>query len=111
MATRFAAEGALEAGAQRQAYGWLAQQVQAQASLLSYIDVFWGFAMVAALHPGRAHAAALGRASWFAAGTLTEAPISGSQRISALLHSSSEEMAYGIETPKMIWRGNTLTGL
>ncbi len=49
MAARFAAEGASVADAQRRAYGWLAQQVQAQASLLSYIDVFWGFAMVAAL--------------------------------------------------------------
>jgi DHA2 family multidrug resistance protein len=49
MAARFAAEGASVADAQRRAYGWLAQQVQAQASLLSYIDVFWGFAIVAAL--------------------------------------------------------------
>jgi DHA2 family multidrug resistance protein len=49
VAARFAAEGASVADAQRRAYGWLAQQVQAQASLLSYIDVFWGFAIVAAL--------------------------------------------------------------
>src|SRR5262249_15060672 len=48
-AARFAAEGASAADPQRQAYAWLAQQVQAQASLLSYIDVFWGFAVVAAL--------------------------------------------------------------
>ena len=49
MAARFVAEGASVADAQRRAYGWLAQQVQAQASLLAYIDVFWGFAMAAAL--------------------------------------------------------------
>jgi MFS transporter, DHA2 family, multidrug resistance protein len=49
MAARFVAKGASAADAQRLAYGWLAQQVQAQASLLSYIDVFWGFAIVAAL--------------------------------------------------------------
>jgi len=72
MAARFVAEGASVADAQRRAYGWLAQQVQAQASLLSYIDVFWGFAMVAALHPGRAHAAALGGASWGANSALTD---------------------------------------
>jgi DHA2 family multidrug resistance protein len=28
---------------------WIEQLVQSQASLLSYIDVFWGFALVAAL--------------------------------------------------------------
>jgi DHA2 family multidrug resistance protein len=49
MAARFAAEGVPAADAQRRAYGWLAQQVQAQASLLSYIDVFWDFAVVAAV--------------------------------------------------------------
>ena len=27
--------------AQQQAFGWIGQQVQAQASLLAYIDVFW----------------------------------------------------------------------
>jgi MFS transporter, DHA2 family, multidrug resistance protein len=48
-AARFAGEGAAAPDAQRQAYGWLAQQVQAQSSLLSYIDVFWAFAVVAAL--------------------------------------------------------------
>jgi DHA2 family multidrug resistance protein len=48
-AARFAGEGASAPDAQRQAYGWLAQQVQAQSSLLSYIDVFWAFAVVAAL--------------------------------------------------------------
>lgn len=49
MAARFAAQGASVADAQRRAYGWLAQQVQAQASLLSYIDVFWIFAVIAVL--------------------------------------------------------------
>jgi len=46
---RFVAAGASAADAQRQAYAWLMQQVQAQASLLSYIDVFCGFAVIAAL--------------------------------------------------------------
>jgi len=45
----FAATGASHADAQRQALGWVAQQVQTQSSLLSYIDVFWGFAVAVAL--------------------------------------------------------------
>lgn len=45
----FAAQGASAADAQQQAYGLVAQQVQQQAMLLSYIDVFWVFAVLAAL--------------------------------------------------------------
>jgi DHA2 family multidrug resistance protein len=48
-AAHFTAAGASQADAQRQAVGWVAQQVQAQSSLLSYIDVFWGFAVAVAL--------------------------------------------------------------
>jgi DHA2 family multidrug resistance protein len=48
-AEHFAAVGATQADAQRQALGWLGQLVQAQSALLSYIDVFWSFAVVAAL--------------------------------------------------------------
>jgi DHA2 family multidrug resistance protein len=47
-AARFAAKGASHADAQQQAIGWAGQLVQAQSSLLSYIDVFWAFAAVAA---------------------------------------------------------------
>ncbi|MCC6776257.1 MAG: MFS transporter [Hyphomicrobiales bacterium] len=43
------AQGASPADAQQQAYGLVAQQVQQQAMLLSYIDVFWVFAVLAAL--------------------------------------------------------------
>jgi DHA2 family multidrug resistance protein len=43
----FAAQGASQADAQRQAIGWLGQLVQAQSSLLSYIDVFWSFTIAA----------------------------------------------------------------
>jgi MFS transporter, DHA2 family, multidrug resistance protein len=45
----FASAGASSADAQRQAIGWIEQMVQSQAALLSYIDVFWWFALVAAL--------------------------------------------------------------
>jgi DHA2 family multidrug resistance protein len=45
----FASQGASQADAQRQAVGWLGQLVQDQSSLLSYIDVFWVFAVLAAL--------------------------------------------------------------
>jgi MFS transporter, DHA2 family, multidrug resistance protein len=48
-ASYFASQGASQADAQRQAFAWLEQSVQTQASLLSYIDVFWGFAVVALL--------------------------------------------------------------
>jgi hypothetical protein len=33
----------------RRAIGWLGQLVQSQSAILSYIDVFWIFAIVAAL--------------------------------------------------------------
>jgi DHA2 family multidrug resistance protein len=46
-AAYFAAQGAGHVDAQRQAIGWLGQLVQAQSSLLSYIDVFWSFAILA----------------------------------------------------------------
>ncbi len=45
----FASQGASQADAQHQAIGWLGQLVQNQAALLSYIDVFWGFAVIAIL--------------------------------------------------------------
>jgi len=48
-AEHFASQGASQPDAQQQAIGWLGQLVQAQSSLLSYIDVFWGFALVAVL--------------------------------------------------------------
>jgi len=48
-AAHFAAMGASQADAQRQALGWMAQQVEMQSSLLSYIDVFWMFAVAGAL--------------------------------------------------------------
>jgi DHA2 family multidrug resistance protein len=37
----FAAHGGSAAQAQQQAFAWIARQVQTQASLLAYIDVFW----------------------------------------------------------------------
>lgn len=37
----FAAHGSSALQAQRQAFAWIGQQVQAQASLLAYIDAFW----------------------------------------------------------------------
>ena len=37
----FLAQGSLLPAAQQQAVGWIGQQVQAQASYLAYIDVFW----------------------------------------------------------------------
>lgn len=48
-ASRFAFQGGSQADAQKQAIGWLSQLVQDQSSLLSYIDVFWAFAVIAAL--------------------------------------------------------------
>jgi MFS transporter, DHA2 family, multidrug resistance protein len=43
----FLARGATEATARQQAFDWIGQTVQAQASLLSYIDVFWTLGVVA----------------------------------------------------------------
>ncbi|SEC78301.1 MFS transporter, DHA2 family, multidrug resistance protein [Rhizobiales bacterium GAS191] len=45
----FLAQGSSLAEAQRQAFAWIGQQVQAQASLLAYIDVFWALMLVAAV--------------------------------------------------------------
>jgi DHA2 family multidrug resistance protein len=44
----FAAHGGSLAQAQQQAFAWVAQQVQAQAALLAYIDVFWALMMISA---------------------------------------------------------------
>jgi MFS transporter, DHA2 family, multidrug resistance protein len=41
MTHHFLAQGSLLPEAQQQAVGWIGQQVQAQASYLAYIDVFW----------------------------------------------------------------------
>jgi MFS transporter, DHA2 family, multidrug resistance protein len=44
----FAAHGSSMPQAQHQAYAWIAQQVQSQAALLAYVDVFWTLALVSA---------------------------------------------------------------
>jgi DHA2 family multidrug resistance protein len=44
----FMAHGSSAAKAGQQAFAWIGQQVQAQASLLAYIDVFWQLMMIAA---------------------------------------------------------------
>jgi DHA2 family multidrug resistance protein len=44
----FTAQGSSIAQAQQQAIAWIGQQVQAQASLLAYIDVFWTLMLVSA---------------------------------------------------------------
>jgi MFS transporter, DHA2 family, multidrug resistance protein len=48
MTEYFAAQGSSLAQAQQQAFAWIAQQVQLQASLLAYIDVFWTLMLVSA---------------------------------------------------------------
>jgi DHA2 family multidrug resistance protein len=45
----FLAHGSSLAQAQGQAFAWIGQQVQAQASLLAYIDVFWVLMLIAAI--------------------------------------------------------------
>ena len=45
----FLAQGGSLAQAQRQAFAWIGQQMQAQASLLAYVDVFWVLMVIAAL--------------------------------------------------------------
>jgi DHA2 family multidrug resistance protein len=45
----FVTQGATQPDAQRQAFEWLSQLVQMQSALLSYIDVFWTFAVLSAL--------------------------------------------------------------
>ena len=44
----FAAQGASLAHAQQQALTWIGQQVQTQATLLAYIDVFWALMLISA---------------------------------------------------------------
>src|SRR5580700_652901 len=44
----FAAQGASLAHAQQQAFAWIGQEVQMQAALLAYIDVFWVLMLVSA---------------------------------------------------------------
>jgi MFS transporter, DHA2 family, multidrug resistance protein len=44
----FATQGSSIVQAQQQAFAWIGQQVQAQASLLAYIDVFWTLMLVSA---------------------------------------------------------------
>ena len=44
----FAAQGSSIAQAQQQAFAWIGQQVQMQASLLAYIDVFWTLMLISA---------------------------------------------------------------
>ncbi|HEY7301689.1 MAG TPA: DHA2 family efflux MFS transporter permease subunit [Xanthobacteraceae bacterium] len=45
----FVAQGATHADAQREALGWIGMTIQNQAALLSYIDVFWMFAIAVAV--------------------------------------------------------------
>ena len=42
----FVAHGSSLAQAQQQAIGWIGQQLQAQTSLLSYVDAFWVLTLV-----------------------------------------------------------------
>jgi DHA2 family multidrug resistance protein len=44
----FAAQGASLAHAQQQAFAWINQQVQTQATFLAYIDVFWTLTLISA---------------------------------------------------------------
>jgi MFS transporter, DHA2 family, multidrug resistance protein len=44
----FVAQGSSMGQAEQQAIAWIGQQVQAQASLLAYIDVFWTLMVVSA---------------------------------------------------------------
>jgi DHA2 family multidrug resistance protein len=48
MTEYFAAQGSSLALAQQQAFAWIGQQVQLQASFLAYIDVFWTLMLVSA---------------------------------------------------------------
>ena len=48
MTEYFAAQGGSLAHARQQAFAWIAQQVQTQASLLAYIDVFWTLMLISA---------------------------------------------------------------
>jgi DHA2 family multidrug resistance protein len=44
----FAAQGSSLSQASQQAIAWIGQQIQTQASLLAYIDVFWTLMLVSA---------------------------------------------------------------
>ena len=44
----FAAQGSSMAQAQQQAFAWIGQQVQTQAALLAYVDVFWVLMLISA---------------------------------------------------------------
>jgi DHA2 family multidrug resistance protein len=44
----FSAQGSSLAQAQQQAFAWITQQVQTQATLLAYIDVFWVLMLISA---------------------------------------------------------------
>jgi DHA2 family multidrug resistance protein len=44
----FVAQGSSPGHAQQQAFGWIGQQVQSQAMLLAYIDVFWALMLISA---------------------------------------------------------------
>ena len=48
MTDYFAAQGGSLAHAQQQAFAWIAQQAQTQASFLAYIDVFWTLMLISA---------------------------------------------------------------
>ena len=48
MTEYFAAQGSSLAQAQQQAFAWIGQQVQTQAALLAYIDVFWTLMLISA---------------------------------------------------------------
>lgn len=48
MTEYFAAHGSSIAQAHQQAFAWIGQQVQIQASLLAYIDVFWTLMLISA---------------------------------------------------------------
>jgi MFS transporter, DHA2 family, multidrug resistance protein len=45
----FVVQGSSALQATQQAVAWIGQQVQTQASLLAYIDVFWTLTLVSAL--------------------------------------------------------------
>jgi DHA2 family multidrug resistance protein len=44
----FSAQGSSGGQAQQQAIAWIGQQIQAQAVLLAYVDVFWTLVLVSA---------------------------------------------------------------
>jgi DHA2 family multidrug resistance protein len=48
MTEYFTAQGSSLAQAQQQAFAWIGQQAQTQASFLAYIDVFWTLMLVSA---------------------------------------------------------------